>query len=117
MTDTDKYHYSPSADHPWFASDPSDGDIVYFATEQEAIDCAKRMIDSHNQDGWSEEVDQIIVGKVTHYTAMVNLVKRPKREDFFSDEDFQDACDEYPDMDYDYCCNYEPLPLSEKGAK
>lgn len=114
MTDN-KARHRPSEQFPWFASDPSDGETYYFATEQGAIAQAKEFIDRHMEDGWDDEVDQIIVGKITHHTVKTNVTHRPKREDFSSDEDFQDACGEYPNMDFNYCCNYEPLPLSEKG--
>ena len=59
---TQKAH-SPSLDKPWFCFDGDD--YEYFATEAEAITAAEAAIQYFLDESWSEEVENIKVGKVT----------------------------------------------------
>lgn len=117
MREAGKYTYTPTEEFCWFAEDPSDSDKVFFRTEEEAVREAEAMIETHLDDGWDEDVDRILVGKITHHTVKVNAQHRPKREDFETELDFLAAVDDYPDMDYEYSCMYEPRPLNDPGEK
>jgi hypothetical protein len=57
--------------------------------------------------GWNEEVENIIVGKITGASAKVDVTIRPTDLD-------EDNCDDegvYWDSDHDYTCNYEIKPV------
>ena len=109
------YNWFPDTEHRFFLCDPSEGEFKYFKTLEERDAAAQDMIDLHCDDGWSEEVDQIIAGEITHHTIAHNVNACPKREDFDSDEDYESAESEYGNTDYPYRCSYKLAPLDEKG--
>jgi len=110
------YLYRPDAEYRYFVHDPQ-GDTLYFKTVQDRDKAAQEMIDSFLVDGWMEEVRQIIAGEVTHHTVAKDVEIRPKREDFDSDDSFDEAMGDYPDSDFEYCCQYQLSPLEDQGEE
>lgn len=101
---TQKAH-SPSLDKPWFCFDGDD--YEYFATEAEAITAAEAAIQYFLDESWSEEVENIKVGKVTRIATKTNVVERPDE----LDEEGCDGTGQYWPDHISHCCDYEPLPM------
>tara|TARA_R110000772_G_scaffold9816_5_gene31942 strand:+ start:273 stop:617 length:345 start_codon:yes stop_codon:yes gene_type:complete len=94
--------YNPKVGFEFFYSDPDGDSFVYFKSEQERNDAVKEAIAER-----SENVENIIVGKITGASAKVDVTIRPTQLD-------EDNCDEegvYWDSDCDYTCNYEIKPV------
>lgn len=111
------YTCFPDVEHRFFLCDPSNNEFMYFKTEADRDAMSEDLIHSHLDDCWSEEVDQIIAGEITHHTIMCDVNIAPKREDFESDEEFDDAQSTFGNSDADYTCNYKLAPLEDKGEK
>lgn len=96
----------------YFVYDPEDG-CNEFKTDEERQKAHQEAIDGYLDDGWSEEVTQVVSGIVTHKTVQTNLERRPAACAHHPehDDDDCDACiawSEYPDHNYETCCQYEP---------
>jgi hypothetical protein len=102
-TKVDKQH-RPSAEYPFFHYDPEGDGFVYFKTEADRDEAANIEIRNHlDNDGWSEDVANILVGKVTGRGKMVDI-SLPDGE---LDEDGCDEAGEWWDSDCDYKCDYK----------
>ena len=95
----------------YFLYDPEGDGFELFATEKERDVAATKAIDACCDEGWSECVDQICVGVVTHAATKVNERKRPPEEEL--DEDGCDDNGDYWDQDFSHICDYKLLPLEE----
>ncbi len=107
-------HSEPTADKPWFSYSP-DGDFLFFSTEEEAKEHAEGEIPDYCQDTWDEEVEGVLVGRVSLVATQTDLQHRPP-EDQLDD----DGCDEdgnYWDDGVDYRCDYKLLPLASETEK
>ena len=109
---------TPSREYRFFLYDPEDLGLKFYKTAEIRDQIAEHQIaqycgDRHS-DGWSEEVSLVCAGEATTFAAKANVEKRPVREDFESDEDFEDAEAEWNGGDFDETCNYELLPLTAK---
>ena len=60
---------------PWIVYDPLDG-ISAFATEAEAVNEAESLIEGYLQETWDENVEGIVVARLTHYIAERNVIER-----------------------------------------
>lgn len=101
--------YWPAKERPFFVYDPEGDGFVYFATEQERDDHAHDCIQAYLNDGWSEEVVNVVAGVLTHRAAQVDRIDRPPKEEIG-----EDGCDEdgnYWPEEFDYICDYKLLPL------
>jgi len=96
----------------YFVYSPDGGFETYSTIEARDAAAAKE-IESYLDDGWAEEVTGVCVGEVTGQAMQFNVQEKPKREDFETEEDFDDAVSEWPDMSYDTTCNYEIRPLAQ----
>jgi hypothetical protein len=101
---------SPSADCPYFVFDSLGDGFMYFETENLRDAYAKIVIASYLNDGWDEEVTDVVAGKLTHTTIMTDKVDRPDN----IDEDDYDQSGTYWDPDWSYMCNYELTDMQEK---
>lgn len=97
---------------PYFVFDPEVDGFAYFATEEERDRYAKDAIAEYLDDGWMEEVVNVVAGKLTHRATEVNRVDRPPDSEF--DEDGLDSDGVAWDSEWDYICGYELKPLGEK---
>lgn len=108
---------SANKEFRFFVHDPNDGTTFYRSVE-DRDKAAQEAIDMYLDEGWSEGVDDIIAGEVTHHTVARNVEKRPIREDFDSDEGFIVADEEFDlPSEFTYKCNYELAPLSDLGEE
>ncbi|ANC46290.1 hypothetical protein [Pandoraea pnomenusa] len=87
-----------------------------FKTDAERDAAHKSAIEWYLDDGWSEEVNSVVSGIVTHKTVKCNVQQRPEScvEHPEHDGDNCDACDawnEWPNHEFDYTCGYEPEAL------
>ena len=102
----------PTAEYRFFLFDPGGNGMAYFKTAEERDAYADDEIHLWCDDGWSEEVKNVIAGEVTHHTVRTNVIARPVREDYDSDEDFEYAVEEFScHTGADYTCNYELKPI------
>ncbi len=106
MSDKLKPKYSPSPEFSYFVYCGGGDGFMYFATPEDRDKYSEQVISEHLDEGWSEEVKNIVAGQVTHSAQMVNKVERPAD----LDEDSCDADGEYWD-EFDYKCGYELLKL------
>ncbi|WP_150625956.1 hypothetical protein [Pandoraea captiosa] len=94
----------------------NEGGYEEYGTDAERAAAHKSAISGYLDDGWSEEVDSVVSGIVTHKTVKCNVEQRPKScvEHPEHDGDNCDACDawnEWPNHEFDYTCRYEPEAL------
>lgn len=111
------YKNFPDAEYRFFLYDPEGDEFQYFKTVEERDAAAHDVICSYLDDGWHESVDQVMAGEVTHHTVMRNVEVAPKREEFNSEEEYEDAASEFGCSDCDYRCTYELAPLEDKGEE
>lgn len=102
-----KGQWYPDAKHRFFACDPSNDEWSFHATPEERDAEAEGMIETHLDEGWDEEVEQVFCGYVTHTACKVDIVRRgdPGTDDTY----FPEGCDE--------TCNYECMALPEAGGE
>jgi hypothetical protein len=106
-----KPNYQPSAECPYFVFDSLGDGFMYFETAALRDDQAKAVIAGYMNDGWDEEVVNIVAGELTHTTAMTNKVERPDNideEDYAEDGTYWDPC-------WSYMCDYELTELSTRA--
>lgn len=82
--------------------------MLFFETEEEARAVAQKSVDLSLDEFWSEDVDRICYGRVTHAATQVNRSDRPES----LDEEGYDEDGEYWPADCEFKCNYELLPLA-----
>ncbi len=88
-----------------------DAGFETFETEHAMFKRAGELIAERlGDDGWEDEVDSIVCGKITHSTKMCDI---RKREDQNLDEGNCDEEGEYW-ADHDYFCNYKMFPVQEE---
>ena len=110
------YTYCPDAEHSFFLYDPEGDGFMYFKTAEERDAASHDVIQQYLDDGWSEEVEQVIAGEVTHHTVMRDVEISPKREEYDNDEEYDDALAEFGGCgDWDYKCNYKLAPINDPG--
>lgn len=101
-----KYH--PHKSQPYFLYDPEDSEFIYFKNEIDRDNVVNDVIGNYlHNDGWEQEVTDIIVGKLTGQASMVE-VNTPNGE---LDENGCDETGLYWENKGDYTCNYEMKPL------
>jgi len=109
----DGWPWQESPNRPYFFYDPEGDGFMYYATEEERDKAADNAIHEYLDDGWSEDVTNIVAGKLTHITRQCNVVSRP------SDDDLdEDGCDEdgFYWSDFPCTCDYELQPLNDNQA-
>jgi len=106
-----------SAEYRFFCFDPDNDGMMFFRSEEGRDRYAKDAIRGWHSDGegWSEEVESICTGIVTHTAQKTNVVKRPPPEEF--DEEGCDGSGLRWDVDWEYMCDYELIKLSEQPGQ
>ena len=91
-----------------FMHDP-ESSPEFFATEAEALAAAAEAIEMRRQigDDWPDDIDEILVGVVTHVARQANRIDRPEN----LDADGYTPEGEYWDSHADYTCDYVMQPL------
>lgn len=82
----------------YFVYDPAGYGFEEFETEKEMLEFAEKAIAEHGEDGeWCEEVENIICGKITHFTEMFNKLTKEEAD--------EEEREHWP-SNIDYICNY-----------
>ena len=108
----DGWSWEISPNRPYFFFDPEAQGFEYFATEKERDEAAESAIQAYLDDGWSEEVTNVLAGVLTHTSEQFDLKTRPAE----LDEDEMDAEGNDWSHIFDCICNYKLFPLSERGG-
>lgn len=103
------YKVDFDTDYPYFLYAPESDGFYYFKTEKDRDDFAKLEIAEYLDDGWMEEVEGIMAGKITHTTQQTNRTEKPDN----LDEDGLDGEGLYWAPEWDYVCNYELIPIGK----
>lgn len=72
-------------------------------TKEQALIVAKDHINCFLDDSWSEGVDDVMVGKITHVTKMVNKVEKPTDID---EDGYSKSVGIVWNKNWDYMCDY-----------
>jgi hypothetical protein len=96
----------------WFMYDPEGSGYEEFPTEKLAMQAAEAAIKWYLDDGWSEDVVNIVCGKITHKATQCDYVKRPPESEI--DEEGVDGEGTWWNSDWDYMCDYKMKPIKEK---
>jgi len=110
-----KGNWRLSEDTPYFVFDPEGDGFTYFKDEAERDSYAEDCILEYLEEGWSEEVVNVVSGEITHRATQTNLVQRP--DDAELDEDGYDEEGKHWPTEWDYICDYEMLPLNKGGDR
>lgn len=108
VTKIDK-KYTPDKEYPYFYYDVEGDGFAYFKSEELRDKLANEAIQNYLDDGWDEQVENVIVGTLTGKAAMVDVVV-PIGE--IDEDEGTDEAGEYWDGDFEYRCNYEIKPIS-----
>jgi hypothetical protein len=111
----------PNATHRFFYFDPEEHSPTYFDSEAERDTAMQGAIDAYLDsgcDGWSEEVTNVVAGVITHVTKKCDVEHKPERCEVHEDQEAEDcdacgASQEWTHPEFDYICNYKPVPLDE----
>lgn len=111
------YKTSPTPEYRFFLLDPEWGGMMFFKSEADRAEAAKDTINAYRDldNGWSEEVEFLYMGEVTHLCTQTNVVNRPLAEEL--DEEGCDGGGFYWGPDIELRCGYEMLPLLKPEAK
>lgn len=96
----------------YFVYDPNDG-FAFFDTEEEAKSYADKAIANYLEEEWDEEVEEVVMGTITHAVQQIDKITREEAE---IDEDGVDKEGYYWDEHIDYRCNYSMLPIDTDDA-
>ena len=93
----------------YFMYDPEGDGYQEYLSQEDALSAAKEAIGYYLDDGWSEDVESVVVGKITHRATQVNLVKRPPESEI--DDEGIDGEGDWWDGDWEEKCNYELIEV------
>ena len=111
-----EYKLSPSKEFPWFTTDPM-ADTRYYKSEDDMLYDQRSIIGEYCDDGWSEEVEQIKSGKITHVCSQCDKKERPSESEL--DEDGYDVDGIKWGRGFDFYCDYKLVEIDDlsKGAE
>lgn len=109
------FKYYPDAEYRFFIYDPEGYGFTYYKSVEDRNIHSEYIIQAYLNDGWQEEVTNVIAGEVTHHAVMCDVNIAPKREEYDNEEEYEDAISEFGDSDWDYTCNYKFAPLNDPG--
>jgi hypothetical protein len=105
------YKTNPDPEYRFFLFDPEWEGMMFFKSEADRAAAAEDAINAYKDldNGWSEEVERLCMGEVTHVCTQTNVVERPSDEEL--DEEGCDGEGTYWDPDIELRCDYEMLPI------
>lgn len=111
MTNNHDYRTHPTSEYRFFLFDPEWEGLMFFRSEAERDAAAKEAINAYKDvdNGWSEEVERLLMGEATHVCTKANVVERPSDEEL--DEEGCDGEGTYWDPAIELRCDYEMLPI------
>ena len=104
----EKYDYDhiPDSEHKFFLWDPEGNGMMFFKIEEERNRYAfEEAIPGYCDDCWSEEVENVCAGVITHIAGQTNVQQKPT--------DPEELEEEWPNKDWDYTCDYALLPIEK----
>lgn len=106
------YRNRPTPEYRFFLFDPEWEGLMFFRSEAERDAAAKEAINAYKDvdNGWSEEVERLLMGEATHVCTQTNVVKRPPAEEL-DEEGCGGEDGEYWGPDIELRCDYEMLPI------
>lgn len=90
---------SPDSEYRYFVYDPLEQLMLYYKSKEEQLNAAKDIIQDCKDECnscWMEEAGQVLMGEITHITVEKVLECRPERENYTSEQAFNDAMEEWP---------------------
>jgi hypothetical protein len=99
----------PAQDRPYFVHDPEGEGFSFFANEKERDEFADHCIQAYLDDGWDEEVENVVAGVITHVATQTGRLNRPPEEEINLDGEDGEGNDW--SHGFDSVCNYKLLPL------
>lgn len=107
-----EWRSNPSRTHRFFIYDPEGEGYMWFTSAAARDAAAPDVIREYLDDGWSEEVSLVCAGELTAATEKTDIKLRPERDWFETEEEFEDAMEEWPNSDFDTICNHELRPIA-----
>lgn len=103
-------HWKATSEFRFFIFDPEGDGFCYFKSKEDRDAAASGVIQGYLDDGWSEEVERVVAGEVTHTCQQTNVEHRPSE-----DQIDEEGCDGEGNYwgDYEYRCNYELVDLTK----
>lgn len=99
----------------FFCYSPETG-LQAFATESQRDEyCERMIIESMDDNKWTDDVESIIAGVITHSTQKTDIIARP--DDSEIDEDGNDNDGEWWPAEVEYKCNYDLLPINQQPTQ
>ena len=93
----------------YFVHDVESVGFETFDTIEERDAEAKACIQVYLDNGWREDVINVVAGEITHRATETNRIDRPPQHEI--DENGEDGEGNNWCNDFDYTCNYELLPI------
>ena len=93
------YKRRPDSEYRYFVYDPFEGLMFYYKSKEEQLKAAGEIIEDCKKDDWNywmEEVEEVLMGEITHITVEKVLEHRPERKNYTSEQAFNDAMEEWP---------------------
>lgn len=97
-----------SEQYRFFIYDPAGFGFKYYQTTEDRDKDQGNVIQAYLDDGWDEEVENVVAGEVTHTCQKINIEHRPEK----LDEDGHDEDGNYWAAEWDYKCNYDLVPVA-----
>ena len=103
------FQYRPSAKFRFFLSDPAGNGLTYYWSKEKRDSAANEAIQNYLDDSWSEEVEWVCAGEVTHVAQVLNKTFPPPSSEL---DEYGCDGDGYHWGDVAWRGNYtlEPLP-------
>ncbi len=119
MTDSQKQSaivrdWKPSAEFRYFIYDPSGDGFTYYRSAADRDADSTNIIAQYCDDGWDEDVENIVAGEISHTCEKTNVRARPPEDEIDGEGYDQDG--DYWAEEWDYKCGYELLPLAAQGG-
>ena len=93
------YKRRPDSEYRYFVYDPVEQLMFYYKSKEEQLEAAREIIEDCKKDDWNywmEEVEELLMGEITHITVEKVLEHRPERENYTSEQSFNEAMEEWP---------------------
>lgn len=97
----------PSNEFRFFIYDPDGNGFLYFRSAEDRDAASDEVIRNYLDDGWSEEVENVVAGEITHTCEKINVVQRPD----VIDDDGLDEGGDYWAEEWDCKCDYGLVSL------
>lgn len=101
--------FHPTAEFRFFIYEPDGNGFIYFKSAEDRDKASEWIINQYLDDGWSESVEQVVAGELSHTCEQINVRNKPDAADL--DEDGCDGEGQHWG-EFDTICNYALVPLA-----